>query len=90
MVVTKAPARLWRVGAFSFHIQSFNKVTMYAYRTVKCNDAGLEETLNNPQDGEEVFQVLPTISFTPTKIVMGVNVPLPGEVEYMVVFRKTK
>jgi len=61
----------------------------YDWKVIKATGENLEETLNGVQ-GYEVFQVLPTLSFTNTKIVMGVSVPLPGEVEYAVVLRKIR
>lgn len=61
---------------------------MYKYEVLTADETNLEAVLNEAEGkGQEVFAVLPTINFKMTKIVMGVSVPLPEQVQYKVVLR---
>tara|TARA_Y100000034_G_C6828569_1_gene373832 strand:+ start:703 stop:915 length:213 start_codon:yes stop_codon:yes gene_type:complete len=62
---------------------------MYNWKAVKSGRNALEQSLNElEKDGWEVFNVIPTLSFVNTKIVMGVSAMLPQNVEYDILVRK--
>lgn len=63
------------------------KMTMFAYEVVTADETNLEAVLNHAvKQGKEVFQILPTINFKTTQVMM-VKVPLPDQVQYKVVLK---
>jgi hypothetical protein len=62
---------------------------MFKWKVARAVRDNLEECLNDWQaEGWEIFNVIPTLSFVNTKIVMGVSAPLPQNVEYDIILRK--
>lgn len=62
---------------------------MYTWKVASANREGLEGALNGFQEeGWEIFNIVPTLDFVNTKIVMGVSAPLPQNVEYDIICRK--
>jgi hypothetical protein len=61
---------------------------MYQWKVETCQIDVLEEKLNFYQNcGWEIFQVVPTLKFENTNVVMT-SVSLPKQIEYNIVMRK--
>lgn len=64
---------------------------MYEWKTEAVEREKLEERLNAlEQDNWEIFAVIPTLEFKNTKFAFGISAPLPQNVEYDIVARKSK
>lgn len=63
---------------------------MFQWKVETVSAVQLESSLNRLEDaGWEIFNVVPTLKFENTKVVMA-TVSLPKEIEYNLVVRKRK
>lgn len=64
---------------------------MFKWRVEHVQRGTLENQLNVLEGaGWEIFAVVPTLDFVNTKIVMGVSAPLPQNVEYDIICRRSE